>query len=137
VKKYFEYAGLIALTCFSFYYTEKVTKIMNSKDPVMISIEEYKENTPIFISEIKNHYETRFGPIETKNEVDSISQKEIENNPSVNSPSFNNVSTNSQISTQQNNGMPPINPTMNAFLNNQAPVNTPNNSQTPPNTPWF
>ena len=43
LKKYFEYAGLIALTCFSFYYTEKVTKIMNSKDPIMINIEEYKE----------------------------------------------------------------------------------------------
>lgn len=43
MKKYFEYIGLLALTCFSFYYTEKVTKIMNSKDPVMISIEEYKE----------------------------------------------------------------------------------------------
>jgi len=43
VKKYFEYAGLIALTCFSFYYTEKVTKIMNSKDPIMVSIEEYKD----------------------------------------------------------------------------------------------
>lgn len=45
MKKYFEYAGLIALTCFSFYYTEKVTKIMNSKDPIMVSIEEYKEKT--------------------------------------------------------------------------------------------
>lgn len=45
MKKYFEYIGLLALTCFSFYYTEKVTKIMNSKDPVMISIEEYKEKT--------------------------------------------------------------------------------------------
>ena len=43
MKKYFEYAGLIALTCFSFYYTEKVTKIMNSKDPIMVNIEEYKE----------------------------------------------------------------------------------------------
>ncbi len=43
MKKYFEYIGLIALTCFSFYYTEKVTKIMNSKDPVMINIEKYKE----------------------------------------------------------------------------------------------
>lgn len=43
MKKYFEYIGLIALTCFSFYYTEKVTKIMNSKDPIMINIEKYKE----------------------------------------------------------------------------------------------
>ncbi len=43
MKKYFEYIGLLALTCFSFYYTEKVTNIMNSKDPIMINIEEYKE----------------------------------------------------------------------------------------------
>ncbi len=45
MKKYFEYIGLIALTLFSFYYTDKVTKIMNSKDPVMISIKEYKDKT--------------------------------------------------------------------------------------------
>lgn len=44
MKKYFEYIGLIALTCFSFYYTERVTKIMNSKDPIMVNIEEYKDN---------------------------------------------------------------------------------------------
>ncbi len=43
MKKYFEYIGLFVVTCFSFYYTEKVTKIMNSKDPIMVSIEEYKE----------------------------------------------------------------------------------------------
>lgn len=43
MKKYLEYVGLFALACFSFYYTEKVTKIMNSKDPVMINIEEYNK----------------------------------------------------------------------------------------------
>lgn len=47
MKKYFEYVGLIALTCFSFYYTERVTKIMNSKDPIMVNIEEYKEKANI------------------------------------------------------------------------------------------
>ena len=45
MKKYFEYIGLIAFALFSFYYTEKVTKIMNNKDPVMVSIKEYKEKT--------------------------------------------------------------------------------------------
>lgn len=43
MKKYFEYIGLIALTLFSFYYTDKVTKIMNNKDPIMVSIKEYNE----------------------------------------------------------------------------------------------
>ena len=43
MRKYFEYLGLLVITCFSFYYTEKVTKIMNSKDPIMVNIEEYKE----------------------------------------------------------------------------------------------
>lgn len=132
-------AGDIFRAAFSYaigshYDLEKAVRVANIAAGLSTAKLGGKESIPT-LSEIKNHYETRFGPIETKNEVDSISQKEIENNPSVNSPSFNNVSTNSQISTQQNNGMPPINPTMNAFLNNQAPVNTPNNSQTPPNTP--
>jgi len=43
LKKYLEYLGLLVLACFSFYYTEKVTKIMNSKDPIMINIEEYNK----------------------------------------------------------------------------------------------
>ncbi len=45
MKKYFEYIGLLALTLFSFYYTDKVTRIMNDKDPIMISIKEYKDNS--------------------------------------------------------------------------------------------
>lgn len=45
MKKYLEYIGILALALFSFYYTDKVTKIMNDKDPIMISIKEYKENT--------------------------------------------------------------------------------------------
>jgi hypothetical protein len=60
MKKYFEYAGLIALTCFSFYYTEKVTKIMNSKDPIMVSIEEYKEKVS---SDCKEGYITSDGVV--------------------------------------------------------------------------
>lgn len=51
MKKYIKYFGLIAFTCFSFYYTEKVTKIMNSKDPVMKSIEEFKENNEVSCKE--------------------------------------------------------------------------------------
>ena len=42
MKKYFEIIGILAFALFSFYYTDKVTNIMNSKDPIMISINEYK-----------------------------------------------------------------------------------------------
>lgn len=60
MKKYFEYIGLLALTCFSFYYTEKVTKIMNSKDPIMVSIEEYKEKVS---TDCKEGYITNDGVV--------------------------------------------------------------------------
>lgn len=45
MKKYFEYIGLFSFALFSFYFTDKVTAYMNSKDPVMKSILEYKEKT--------------------------------------------------------------------------------------------
>lgn len=43
MKKYLEYLGLILITVFGFYYTDKVTTLMNSKDPLMIEIKEYKD----------------------------------------------------------------------------------------------
>ncbi len=43
MKKYLEYVGLILITVFGFYYTDKVTTLMNSKDPLMIEIKEYKD----------------------------------------------------------------------------------------------
>ncbi len=60
MKKYFEYIGLFVITCFSFYYTEKVTKIMNSKDPIMVSIEEYKETSYV---PCKEGYKTPSGVV--------------------------------------------------------------------------
>lgn len=51
MKKYLEYIGLFALACFSFYYTEKVTKIMNSKDPIMINIENYNKENKVSCNE--------------------------------------------------------------------------------------
>lgn len=60
MKKYFEYTLILVLTCFSFYYTEKVTKIMNSKDPVMISIEEYKDKVS---TDCKEGYVTSDGVV--------------------------------------------------------------------------
>ncbi len=41
MKKIFEYAGLITLVLFSFYYTNKVVEMNNDKDPIMTSINEY------------------------------------------------------------------------------------------------
>lgn len=60
MKKYFEYIGLLVITCFSFYYTEKVTKIMNSKDPIMVSIEAYKEESYV---PCKEGYKTSDGVV--------------------------------------------------------------------------
>ncbi len=60
MKKYFEYIGLIALTCFSFYYTERVTKIMNSKDPIMLNIKEYSE---VVSTDCKEGYITSDGVV--------------------------------------------------------------------------
>ncbi len=51
MKKIFEYIALAALTLFSFYYTEKVTKIMNSKDPVMENIKKYKKESKVSCKE--------------------------------------------------------------------------------------
>lgn len=41
MKRIFEYAGLIALVLFSFYYTDRVVQMNNEKDPIMVSIKEY------------------------------------------------------------------------------------------------
>ncbi len=60
MKKYFEYILLFAITCFSFYYTEKVTKIMREKDPVMKSILKYKEDN---YEECREGYETSEGVV--------------------------------------------------------------------------
>ena len=38
MNKYFKIFGLIALLCFSFYYTDKIAKFMRSKDPIYASI---------------------------------------------------------------------------------------------------
>ncbi len=45
MKKTFEYIALVGVTLFSFYYTDRVTKIMNSKDPVMENIKQYQTDT--------------------------------------------------------------------------------------------
>ena len=47
MKKCFEYIGIVAFMLFSFYYTDKVTNILNSKDPIMISIEKNKDKKNI------------------------------------------------------------------------------------------
>ena len=57
MKKYFEYIGLLTFALCSFYYTNKVTKIMNAKDPVMIEIKKYNEKNKTNCKEgyIKNN----------------------------------------------------------------------------------
>ena len=64
MKKYLEYLGLISFTLFSFYYTDKVTNIISSKDPIMISIKEYASNN---IDNCKEGYITSDGVVLGKN----------------------------------------------------------------------
>lgn len=60
MKKIFEYAGLIALVLFSFYYTNKVVQMNNEKDPIMISIKEYASKVN---SDCKEGYITADGVV--------------------------------------------------------------------------
>ena len=47
MKKYIKIFGILVLTGFSFFYTEKVTKIVRSKDPIMIKIKSVKKENYI------------------------------------------------------------------------------------------
>lgn len=42
--KHLKYLGILSLLCFSFFYTEKIAKFMQSKDPLYVSIETVKED---------------------------------------------------------------------------------------------
>jgi hypothetical protein len=44
IKKVFDIIGILALICFSFYYTEKAVFLIRQKDPIMVKIEEVKNN---------------------------------------------------------------------------------------------
>ena len=43
-KNIIKVSSILLLACFSFYYTEKVTKIVREKDPIMIKINEVKDS---------------------------------------------------------------------------------------------
>lgn len=44
MKKVFQIIGLISLTCFSFFVTEKTATVVNDMDDIMIQIKETKDN---------------------------------------------------------------------------------------------
>lgn len=44
MKKVFQFIGLFALICFSFFYTEKTITVLNEQDPIMIEILNKKDN---------------------------------------------------------------------------------------------
>lgn len=44
MNKYFKAFGLISILCFSFFYTEKIAKFMQSKDPLYVSIMTVKDD---------------------------------------------------------------------------------------------
>ena len=47
LKKYIKVICVLVLAGFSFYYTEKVTKLIKYKDPIMIKINDVKDNSYI------------------------------------------------------------------------------------------
>ena len=47
MKQFFKYLGLAAIVLFSFYYTEKIALLVQSKSPIMKTIVEYKEKNNI------------------------------------------------------------------------------------------
>lgn len=47
IKKVIKVTGVLLLVGFSFFYTEKVTKIIKEKDPIMIKLNEVKNNSYI------------------------------------------------------------------------------------------
>ena len=44
MNKYFKAFGLLSILCFSFFYTEKIAKFMQSKDPLYVSIMTVKDD---------------------------------------------------------------------------------------------
>ena len=51
MRKFFELFGLIALICFSFFYTEKVMFVISEKDPLKIEINDLKDKYKIDVIE--------------------------------------------------------------------------------------
>lgn len=51
MKKFFESLGLVALICFSFFYTEKTTSVVKELDDIMIKIKEYASDYEIEVEE--------------------------------------------------------------------------------------
>ncbi len=44
MNKYLKVFGILSILCFSFFYTEKIAKFMQSKDPLYVSIEALKDD---------------------------------------------------------------------------------------------
>ena len=47
MKETIKMIGLITLICFSFFYTDKVINVINEQDPIMIKINEVKQNAEL------------------------------------------------------------------------------------------
>lgn len=44
MKKFFEYLGLLTLTCFSFFYTEQTASVVKELDDIMVNIKKEADN---------------------------------------------------------------------------------------------
>lgn len=76
MKKLFKILGISFLTCFSFYYTDKVVDISKSKDPIMIKIIDYSnENNILPVSSIINDNTLEVGSIGLIVDIDESYRK--------------------------------------------------------------
>ena len=81
MKKTFQMIGLISLTCFSFFITEKTAIVVNEMDQIMIEIKEKKDD-----------YKT--------DSIDAV----IENNTIIPGVSSREVDVNKSYKNMKNNG---------------------------------
>ncbi len=76
MKKLFKILGISFLTCFSFYYTDKIVDISKNKDPIMIKIIEYSnENNILPVSSIINDNTLEVGTIGYSVDIDESYRK--------------------------------------------------------------
>jgi len=49
MKNILRILSILLLTCFSFFYTDKVINMINKKDPLMIEINNVKDEYKVFL----------------------------------------------------------------------------------------
>ena len=58
MKKIIRIFFIISLVCFSFFYTDKVMNLLNSKDPLMVKLNDIKKDYDKLYSKYKDKYDS-------------------------------------------------------------------------------